>query len=441
MDKGVSPTQATSLNVPPPIDALAGLTENSLNSIDNGLLAGDGSLNFDFLSGSDDELDSLILDDLVLANLLGKRRMDEGLDDDYQDSQWAPDVIDVTMSPISKRLPSSVAAPVQTQPKRRPKRRRKKDRKRKKSSRRRNEVGGGSGGGGGGGSMCQLFGICDNVPSATNENPIRSQHSPQSDVPFASSQVDSFYIEAPKEKRLGEKTAAEIAQLFSQPDASFEGDDNDEPMRSEDMEDSQFAASSRTNYLSIVAHPQPLQHSYQQPPERQNRPYEMPSAAEINFSEGKHIDVTDADDIPETYRMTHFGQDVSNLEQGSYSNVPIASINFEDYKDRESRMVPSESKDSVVVQQPPDLVPSRRPDQKSKNLKPQPKKSDLLLEEKSDFNLEDYNMDREAKTWRPLRLNKSGEVERTDVSEPIVETLTASDWVPKLGPDFKVRET
>lgn len=287
--------------------------------------------------------------------------------------------------------------------------------------------------------MCQLFGICDNVPSATNENPIRSQHLPQSDVPFASSQVDSFYIEAPKERRLGEKTAAEIAQLFRQSDASFE-DNDDEPMRSEDMEDSQFAASSRTNYLSIVAHPQPLQHSYQRPPGRQNHPREMPSAAEINFSEGKHIDITDADDIPETYRMTHFGQDVSNLEPGSYSNVPIASINFEDYKDRESRMVPSESKDSVVVQQQLDLVPSR-PDQKS-NLKSQPQqKNSDLLEEKPDFNLEDYNMDREAKTWRPLRLNKSGEVERTDVSEPIVETLTASDWVPKLGPDFKVRET
>jgi len=166
----------------------------------------------------------------------------------------------------------------------------------------------------------------------------------------------------------------------------------------------------------------------------------MPSAAEINFSEGKHIDITDADDIPETYRMTHFGQDVSNLEQGGYSNVPIASINFEDYKDRESRMVPSESKDSVVVQQQPDLGPPR-PDQKS-DLKSQPQqKNSDLLKEKSDFSLEDYNMDREAKTWRPLRLNKSGEVERTDVSEPIVETLTASDWVPKLGPDFKVRET
>ena len=41
------------------------------------------------------------------------------------------------------------------------------------------------------------------------------------------------------------------------------------------------------------------------------------------------------------------------------------------------------------------------------------------------FTQKDYHMDREAKTWRPLRLNKSGEVERTDVSEPIVETLTA----------------
>merc|ERR1719350_1088380 len=104
-------------------------------------------------------------------------------------------------------------------------------------------------------------------------------------------------------------------------------------------------------------------------------------------------------------------------------------------------MVPSESKYSVVqVQQQPDLGPPR-PDQKS-DLKSQPQqKNSDLIEEKSDFNLEDYNMDREAKTWRPLRLNKSGEVERTDVSEPIVETLTASDWVPKLRPDFKVRET
>ena len=161
---------------------------------------------------------------------------------------------------------------------------------------------------------------------------------------------------------------------------------------------------------------------------------------EINFSEGKHIDITDADDIPETYRMTHFGQDVRNLEPGSYSNVPIASINFEDYKERESRMVPSESKDSVVVQQQPDLEPPR-PDQKSDLKSQSQQKNSDLLEEKSDFNLEDYNMDREAKTWRPLRLNKSGEVERTDVSEPIVETLTASDWVPKLGPNFKVRET
>merc|ERR1712083_363866 len=97
---------------------------------DNGLLGG-GDLPLDLLSGSDAELDSLILDDLVLANLLGRRRMDDG-EDDYDDSQYLPDVIDVTVSPISKRLPSSVAAPVQPQPRRR--KRKRKDRKRKKSS-------------------------------------------------------------------------------------------------------------------------------------------------------------------------------------------------------------------------------------------------------------------------------------------------------------------
>ena len=52
------------------------------------------------------------------------------------------------------------------------------------------------------------------------------------------------------------------------------------------------------------------------------------------------------------------------------------------------------------------------------------------------FQLEEHNLDREAKTWRPLKLD--GEVlERTDVNE----TLDKSDWVPKLGPNVKIRET
>ena len=57
LEKGVSPSQATNLNVPPPIDPLSSF----------------GSLPLDLLGGSDSELDSLILDDLVLSNLLGNR--------------------------------------------------------------------------------------------------------------------------------------------------------------------------------------------------------------------------------------------------------------------------------------------------------------------------------------------------------------------------------
>ena len=98
LDKGVSPTQATSLNVPPPIDPLSEFS----NSIDSGLLTGD--LPLDLLAGSDSELDSLILDDLVLSNLLGRRRMDDGED---RNSNVFSQIMDSTASPISMRLPSS----------------------------------------------------------------------------------------------------------------------------------------------------------------------------------------------------------------------------------------------------------------------------------------------------------------------------------------------
>ena len=359
LDKGISPTQTTSLDVPPPIDPFSDLS----NSVDSGLLSG-ADLPFELLAGSDDELDSLILDDLVLSNLLGKRRMDNRrMDhgDDPTDSQFMPDVIDVTISPISRGLPSSVAAPVQPQPQRRPKRRRRKNRRPK----------GEKGGSGGGGSLCQILGICDSGgPSATQENPVRSQHSPQADVPFASSQMKPMYIEAPKEKRLGEKTAAEIAQLF------LAGSEDDEG-------DLQVAGS---NHVPSFSFPDKLEHTFE--PEQ---------APEINFSDGIK------QDIPETYRMTHFGQDVTQLEDRF--NVPVASINFEDYKERESRMA---------------------------------KTTEQAAKDPEDFKLEDHNMDREAKTWRPLRLNEaSGEIERTDISD----TMDSSDWVPKLGPDTQLRET
>ena len=377
LEKNVSPTQSTSLNVPPPIDPLSGLG----NTIDSGLLS--GNLPLDLLAGSDAELDSLILDDLVLSNLLGRRRMDEG---DMYDSQYLPDEMDVTVSPISKRLPSSVAAPVQPQPHRPRRKRKRKDRKKKNRLSK------------GGGSLCQIIGICDRVPSATQENPIRSQNSPHSDVPFAASQVKPLFIEAPKGKRIGEKTAAQIAELFMLGD----DDKQNQPIRGEDeMEDSQFGASSFQNTLSFL----PLEHSFV--PE---------NPTEIDFSAG--FDIDSNDEFPETNRMTHYGKDVTNLEDTL--GVPIASINFEDYKVRESRMVPDSS---------------------SKEDKPKPlnevKKVTEAEKGDSSFELNDHNVDSENKTWRPLKLSKTGEIERTDVSE----MLDDSEWVPKLGPDVKVRET
>ena len=294
--------------------------------------------------------------------------MDDGADDQLQS---------FTASPMSMmRLPSSVAAPVQPQPPAAPKRRRK---RKKKNSRRKKKSGGG-------GSLCQIIGICDLLPSATQENPIKSL--PQSDVPFASSQVKPLFIEAPKaERRVGEKTAAEIAALFHEP-----------PIRAEDQYlDSQFAASSFTNTLSIDTERhdkalRPLEHSYQ------------PAAVvEIDFSDGQKVNASELDSVPETYRATHFGQDVSTLED--FSNVPISSINFEVYE-RQSKMIPDHS--PLEKTPPPDS-----------------------------FKLEEHNLDQEAKTWRPLKVNKAGLVERTDYSE----SSSNSDWVPKLGPDVKVRQT
>ena len=391
LDKGVSPTQTTSLNVPPPIDPLA--------SIDPGLLGSD--LPLELLAGSDAELDSLILDDLVLSNLLGNRRMDTGEDNSglYADS---------TASPITKQLPSSVAAPVQPQPSRltrRKNRRKKKNRRnrmRKKSH------------GGGGGSLCQIIGICDSVPSATQEEPIQSQHSPQSNVPFAASQLQPLYIEAPQSggsgqpppARLGEKTAAEIAQLYAQTDDEYEL-----PMRPITLDDSQFAASSITNTLSIVS-----------PPVASN-------STAIDFSDGQRIrnlllEHPTPPGPEESYRMTFFNTDISELTGDEhFSNVPVSSINFEDYEERKSKMMQTDGDSVADDAKAGDNVLQRR---RSSN-------SD------SAFQLEEHNLDREAKTWRPLKMDEEGNVERTDVSDPV--SLDQNDWVPKLGPEVKIRET
>ena len=400
LDKGVSPTQTTSLNVPPPIDAFS-------NSIDSGLLG--SNLPLELLAGSDAQLDSLILDDLVLSNLLGNRRMDTGEDNSglYADS---------TASPITKQLPSSVAAPVQPQPSRLSRRKNRKNRKNR--NRRKNKK---LGGGGGGGSLCQIIGICDSVPSATQEEPIKSQYSPQSNVPFAASQLKPLYIEAPQkeEARMGEKTAAEIQLLYAQTD-------NDEPMRPITLDDSHFAASSITNTLSIVS-----------PPEH----FLVSNSTAIDFSDGQRIRnllIEGTKNYPppppgpeESYRMTLFNTDVSGLsDTNHFSNAPVSSINFEDYEERKSKMIPDDQDDSIKSDVPPR---HRHLKESSSSLK---QSSQIQLPDSQLFQLEEHNLDREAKTWRPLKLD--GEVlERTDVSE----TLDKSDWVPKLGPNVKIRET
>ena len=71
------------------------------------------------------------------------------MDTGASDNSMLDQLIGATNSPISNRLPSAVAAPVQPQPARRPRRRK----KRPKSKRNRS--------GGGGGSLCQIMNICD----------------------------------------------------------------------------------------------------------------------------------------------------------------------------------------------------------------------------------------------------------------------------------------
>ena len=200
-------------------------------------------------------------------------------------------------------------------------------------------------------------------------------------------------------------------------------------------------------------------------------------STEIDFKEGQDIIV---DDIPETYRLTHFGQDVSDLS--NHSNVPITYIDFEDIFEerRRSKMIPDSinnnqiPSNSVVSQQSIDqeyAETARNNHTQSggtvnkSDLHPQQDTfgsimlkqgvqggsahqikdqevagSNLISEEnttESEFKLANYNVDTDARTWTPMKMNGDGEIERTDVSKP----LDQSDWIPKLGPDFKIRET
>lgn len=391
LDNG-SPTQTTILNIPPPIDPFSELG----NNVDTGLFSSGDAL--DILTGSDAGLNRLVLDDLVLSNLLGKRRSDSGSDD------FLYQLLGQGSSAMESRAPSSVAAPVQP-----PRRRRKKGGSKNNKRQRKNSRSGG------GGSLCEILGICDSHPSATQEQPIKSYDSPQLDVPFASSQVQPLIIEAPENKRLGEKTAAEIAAIYSRTDKDDRKAHN--PRRSEmQMEDSQYAASSRSNTLSIAEEQNP------QPRLMDDEP------KEIDFSEGQQINLRpsrrkhlrleqngqpQSDGPQEEYRMSLFGQNVHQMNR--YSNLPIASINFdlEEYEERRSKMI----SDTAIDDDPKEIKKEKEDE------------APEAAGSKKDFHIENHNVDREAKTWRPMRMNNAGEMERTDVSE----TNDSSDWIPKVG--------
>ena len=373
LEKGVSPTQATNLNIPPPIDPLASFGQ-SLS----------GSLPLDLLGGSDAELDSLILDDLVLSNLLsGNRRMDTG--DSDHNSMMLDQLIGATNSPISNRLPSAVAAPVQPQPTRSRKRKRKKRPSKRKSS-----------SGGGGGSLCQIMNICDSIPA-----PPPSFNRNQFDLMSAPSEFQPSIVPAPKSLRMDEKSAAEIAALYQADDL---------PRRSHQIEDSIPAASSYSNSLSIP------QVSISLP--------NFEVSESLNYDQNFEGQVDDTNiGIPEEYRMTHFGKDVLTLK--NHSNVPVTFINFDDFEERRSKMIPDSPASEQNVEENSTTT--------EKNFKL--KNSNTTTEK--DFKLKDYNVDQDARTWSPMRMTGNGKIERTDLSKP----LDQSDWIPKLGPDTNIRET
>ena len=232
--------------------------------------------------------------------------------------------------------------------------------------------------------------ICDSVPAPSQ--------SKLSDLVPAPSEFQPSILPAPKELRMNEKTAAEIAALYAD-DGALEN----LPQRFEEMEDSVPAASSYSNSLSIpqVSISLPLS----------SMDYE---SSEINFEEGENVY---AADIPETYRQTHFGQDVTQLK--NHSNVPITYLNFEDYldEDRRSKMMADSEEENEK-------------DEKNGKVAPE-------ITTESDFKLADHNVDRESRTWTPMRVTDEGEIERSEVSKPLDE----SDWIPKLGPDIQIRET
>merc|ERR1711894_579656 len=174
----------------------------------------------------------------------------------------------------------------------------------------------------------------------------------------APSEFQPSIVPAPKSLRMDEKTAAEIAELYQADDL---------PRRSHQIEDSIPAASSYSNSLSIP------QVSISLP--------NFEASESLNYGldfEGGEVDNTNIDSIPdEEYRMTHFGKDVLTLK--NHSNVPVTFINFDDFEERRSKMIPDSPASEQNVEENSTTT--------EKNFKL--KNSNTTTEK--DFKLKDYN--------------------------------------------------
>ena len=277
----------------------------------------------------------------------------------------------------------------------------------------------------------------------------------QYDLMSAPSEFSPSIVPAPKSLRMDEKSAAEIAALYNQ----VASDSDLPPRRSHQIEDSIPAASSYSNSLSIpqvsISLPNfETSHSKSKKFRKKQLIFvgqklfwaEIISIPTFFFisggspSESLEYDQEVADntniDIPEEYRMTHFGKDVLTLK--NHSNVPVTFINFDDFEERRSKMIPD---NSPASEQQLQNVEQNSATTKYRPLTTTTEKSFKLKSNSNnmttEFKLKNYNVDQDARTWSPMRMTGNGKIERTDLSKP----LDQSDWIPKLGPDTNIRET
>ena len=292
---------------------------------------------------------------------------------------------------------------------------------------------------------------------------------PRSNIPFAAaSTMQEFVVEAPapntsssssRPGRVGEKTAAEIAEIYARDDFSdiFSADIGGDNGDGDDGNDSETSNSDKM--ISVSG----------------RRDF-----GEIDFSSGKSIDQFDMSKTRTSDRNLAGWREQSQISQRN--PIPVSSINFEfdNSKERSPKMIDSNSnKLSDNFERLADAVAYDDHHEKDSRLEKEEKKVENKkienntertnvenkieshsstsveasnVEQKIDtslFDLSDDNFDTDAMTWRPLRLTPNG-VFKTDVSEvlstsngdgdTIVTVLASDSWIPNGGPIMSERD-